>query len=269
MQTHPLIRLVWLVTILAACTPINTAGDSVSEGNKKLEATISANETKIANLESKVNDRLPDPTIAVLETIISHLATAVGSQRELSQRTPPAPTLPIQTSTNIPSIKVYPRETRTMVPEVNDIIDVFLDGDLQSRVGGIKYTQTGCTHADGLGGPPKCAEGVSEGTIVEVFPLSGPEGHYTDSQGIEGVLDFGVTGVYAVYRVPEDAYEAEYWPAGQYVIIFILDEITPNKAIGIVIEDSQIVRLDYIFGDWIAETVFNRAREFILPPLTE
>jgi hypothetical protein len=102
---------------------------------------------------------------------------------------------------------------------------------------------------------------------MEVFPLSGPEGHFTDRDGIAQVLDFPVRGVYAVYKVPDDAYQAEYWPAGQYGILFIIADSSSPYSIGLMIADGMIVRLDYYFGDWLVESFEARAGEMVLPPL--
>jgi len=115
---------------------------------------------------------------------------------------------------------VHPPDTRTGIEEVDAIIDAIVAGGIDARRELVQYTTTGCTTALGLGGPPKCESGEAEGTLVEVFPFLRAEGEYVRRESIDRVLRFAVEGLYAVYRVPDDAYEEEYWPAGEYGIVF-------------------------------------------------
>ncbi len=89
------------------------------------------------------------------------------------------------------------------------IIDAILNGDIQTRRALVHYTTSACTTADGLGGPPKCEPDEADGTLVQTFPILGSEGHPIRPEAIEEALGFAVDGLYAVYYVPEDAYETE------------------------------------------------------------
>jgi len=37
---------------------------------------------------------------------------------------------------------------------------------------------------------------------------------------IRNVFDFAVRGLLAVYVVPERTYKTDYWPAGEYAVVF-------------------------------------------------
>jgi hypothetical protein len=41
----------------------------------------------------------------------------------------------------------------------------------------------------------------------------------------------------------------------------------PNSAIGVIVDQGQVVRLDYYFGDWLYEDYAARGGEALLPPL--
>ena len=94
---------------------------------------------------------------------------------------PPAPA-PAVSATALPPIATVPAvtaepfhtpDTRTGVPVVDEVIAAYLAGDTVALVALVDFAVTPCTHANGLGGPPKCAEGQAEGTEVEVFPGRG------------------------------------------------------------------------------------------------
>ena len=163
----------------------------------------------------------------------------------------------------------YPPETRTGIAVVDAIIDAALINDRDAIQDLVHYTVTGCTHADGLGGPPKCEEGQEEGTLVEVFPIMGPgEGSYTQRDKIDAMFPAEPKSLFAVFRVSDSAYHEDYWPAGRYGIVLRLDG-EPVPALTLRVDEGGIVRLDYGYGEpyWLSPTLFEReVDEFILPP---
>lgn len=160
---------------------------------------------------------------------------------------------------------LHPPGTRTDIQDVDVIIDAILSNDIESRKELIHYTQVGCTTADGLGGPPKCEPGEVEGTLIEVLPILGSEGHHTRRAEIDKGISFSVEGLYAVYLMPEDVWHDESYPAGDYGLVFVL---TDNKFLLTVhVKDGRIVRLDYDVGVTPAEVIEQEAGELLLPPL--
>ncbi|NJN43585.1 MAG: hypothetical protein HC806_01810 [Anaerolineae bacterium] len=113
----------------------------------------------------------------------------------------------------------------------------------------IQYLTAPCTTADGLGGPPKCAEGQADGTLIEVFPVGGPEGSYATADNIESVLaSMTLKRLYAVYEIPSDTYTDEYCPIGQYALLFERELNDIPMPITAHVRDGKLVRLDFHFG---------------------
>ena len=141
-----------------------------------------------------------------------------------------------------PPIAVQPAGARTNIKDVDLIIDAVLANDLEARRKLIAYIMTPCTTAQGAGGPPKCAPGETNGTRVEVFPFLGEEGEHIRRPAIDRILQFSVTGLYGVYRVPDSAFRAEYWPAGKYALVFVATGL--QRQATVFVEDGKIVRLE-------------------------
>jgi hypothetical protein len=241
-------------------------------------------------------------TVAVQSTYISHLSTQVKGLEQVNQSQwdvisynstqmpyalglitpiPPGITLtftpyppddqPIDvTFTPTPSLSIdieYPPDTRTGIEGIDRVIDAIMSQDIDHKLELVRYTESACTTSDGLGGPPKCESGEADGTKVEAFPVSSGEGHHVRLDDIQKTFDFTVRGLFAVYVVPEDAYQADFWPAGHYGIVFTSEEGGYPHTVTVLVEDGQIVRLDFGFGWPPFETIWSKSDEFILPPM--
>lgn len=139
-----------------------------------------------------------------------------------------------------------PSQALTGVDELDKIIDIVMSRDMVDLRSRVRFTLAECTLANGLGGPPKCIEGEAEGTIVEVLPFLGPEGHFIRKEDIETWDGLDVSDLLAVYRVSELAYADENYPVGEYAIAFVDRE--PHTSITLQIRDGLIVRIDYRVG---------------------
>jgi len=195
-----------------------------------------------------------------------------GMSQEPAQLTAAVPTedSPSEVSTNpSPSDSVVPvhnSETRTGIEELDHIIDIFLEGNDESMRDLLVFTFAPCTHELALGGPPKCREGENEGTLVEVFPSLGPEGHFFRKDEVHTWQRPDVAGLYAAYKVSENAYDHEFYPAGKHGLIFM----DSNGVASVVLQADQggIVRIDYTIGSSPDETLYRDAEEIILAPPT-
>jgi hypothetical protein len=177
---------------------------------------------------------------------------------------PTAPTLSAlrPQATPVPYL-LHPPSERTGIAEVDRVIDAMLSPDRDAVTRMVHFLTTPCTTREGLGGPPKCGPAETDGTPVEVFPVGGPEGTFMGRAEIDHLVPSQVAGLYAVYRVPANAYREAYWPAGNYGVVFL----RPDSSFVIaLVDESGIVRLDYPpppSGDgtngWMSE-------EMILPP---
>lgn len=206
-------------------------------------------------------------TVLVVMVILSLGLAACTQAGPTSTPTPTSSPPSAHGTPTPPTGTVHPPDTRTGIEEVDAIIDAIVAGGIDARRELVQYTTTGCTTALGLGGPPKCESGEVEGTLVEVFPFLRAEGEYVRRESIGRVLRFAVEGLYAVYRVPDDAYEEEYWPAGEYGIVFTREE--DGLAVTVLVDGGGIVRIDFGWqvGDSPAMVIERSAGELLLPPV--
>ncbi len=162
---------------------------------------------------------------------------------------------------------VYPADLRTGITGLDPVLEALASGDPAEIAARLRLLETACTTADGLGGPPKCDEGVAEGTLVSVFPVLGAEGTFATAEELQLVaesLEFaGLFGVYQITTGPSP--EEAYWPTGDYGVILAGSRGTP--AYTLLVEGGDIVRIVFHF-DKTPEEAFDNGRGVILvPPL--
>lgn len=160
-----------------------------------------------------------------------------------SANTPAAPTL--QPSSSEPAEGLHPLTTQTGVEDVDNIVDVVASGDIPMLRSLIQFTNTRCTTADGLGGPPKCRAGEVEGTPVEVLPIFGPEGHFFHRENIQDWTGVEADGLYAIYEVSSEVFSDPDYPSGKYAVMFFDKENA--SVISLRVANGKIVRVDYLF----------------------
>ena len=150
----------------------------------------------------------------------------------------------------------------TNIPEVDQALAVILSNSIAEKRSLIDYTTVGCTHQLGMGGPPKCDQGIAEGTAITYFPVLGPgEGQPVMPGNIDGTLDFIVTELVAVYRPPVDAFRSEDYPIGEYSLLFATEQ--DDLPVTVQLRNGRIVRLD--FGPYPVEHILPKIKgEFIL-----
>jgi hypothetical protein len=212
-------------------------------------------------------DAIPPPTsTSAPEPTASPTTESTATEAILPTQT--AVVEPTAMTTAAPTTEVHPADTRTGIADVDNVIDAILSNDIEARRALVHYTVTPCTTAPGLGGPPKCHEGEADGTPVEVFPILESEGHHVRRDSIDRGLGFMVEGLYAVFRVPDDAFEEDYWPAGEYGLVFIRKDMPEgmNFPVTVLVENGQIVRLDFNFADSPATALEQNAGEMVLSP---
>ncbi len=214
----------------------------------------------------------PAPVATAMPTPSATLPAATVTATEPPLRQPqPSPTAgATATPAGVPAVQ--PVGARTGIVQVDNVVDAFLGSSLDARLRLVRFLTTPCTTARGLGGPPKCEAGQADGTPVEVFPHQTGEGGYATRATIEGALTFTVTGLYGVYRVPPASTRYDYYPAGDYAIVFTRDpgrmsRLTPVLQVIVHVENGAVVALDrtpYV-ADW---PPFEAApAQWVLPPL--
>jgi hypothetical protein len=160
----------------------------------------------------------------------------------------------------------YPLNTRTNRPEIDVIIGAVASGDPQKVRNLFDYMEIACLTVTALGGPPPCREGEAEGTPVEVLPSLGPEGSFLRRNEAENFPGLNVTGLYAVYRVPDSAFSDENYPAGEYAIAYWSDGDAPEVVLQV--RNGRIVRIDYIFGYPTSSEILPKGvTDFVVEPV--
>ena len=172
------------------------------------------------------------------------------------------------TSEPMPDEPYHPLTMQTGVEEVDRVLEAVSSGDQQALLSVIQFTGAKCTHAEGLGGPPKCREGEVEGTPMEVLPFLGSEGSYLRREEIGDWQGIDISALYAVYEVDSSKILVEeYFPAGEYVIVLIGTE--NGSPVALRVADGGIVRVDFLFEP-IPETldalIQREASNVILAP---
>lgn len=156
---------------------------------------------------------------------------------------------------------------QTGIDELDTIISTVLNGSTADLLPHLEFTQTSCTLAVGLGGPPKCLEGEKEGTPVEVLPFLGPgEGSFIRKQDIGSWSGLDVSDLYAAYQVSDKAYSEKDYPAGDYALVFI-DSDSKQGAITLHVKNGRIIRIDYLFG-YPPEIPQENVIKYLATPIT-
>jgi hypothetical protein len=163
-------------------------------------------------------------------------------------------------------VPLYPDQVRTGVPAIDSVIENFLIRKFDWREGMIRTLTTTCTSVAFSVGPPQCQEGQAEGSMVEVFPYREHRAtKYVSPDELTSFLEFPLGGLYAVYRVPDTAFQEEWAPAGQYGIVFVSAE--GELGVEVVVDGEEVVRIEF----WPltpVEWLDGWDVEYILPPLT-
>jgi len=175
---------------------------------------------------------------------------------------------PQLTSTTGATEKYHSLDTRTGIKEIDIVLAAVESADPQNLRDLFDYSTLQCMTVNALGGPPPCREGEAEGTLVEVLPTLGPEGSYIYKDEIRNWPGLDVSHLYAIYQVSESAYSDENYPKGDYGVILIGKENSPN--IVLQIKDGGIVRMDFLLDVSRSELIatFERqASDVIIAPL--
>lgn len=144
-----------------------------------------------------------------------------------------------------PTADSTPQES-TGLPELDNVIEVVLGGDMDEIRALVYFTQAKCTNADGLGGPPKCLANEAEGTPVEVLPFLGPEGGFIRKADIDSWNGLHASELFAVYEVSDAVYSDESYPKGEFALVFIEDG-EMQSSFTLQVTDGKIVRIDHSF----------------------
>jgi hypothetical protein len=165
---------------------------------------------------------------------------------------PKATDVPAQ-STDIFEVGIEPAtatsDNQAVKDELEPAMKAMFSGITDDTLALMQFVEVPCANVDGLGGPPPCPEGVSEGTALEVFPTLGSEGTLVSREDLTNMLvNLQVKSLYAVYReIPNPNAEPHYQP-GEYAMLFEREMNDMPMPIVLQVTDGRIVRIDYHIG---------------------
>lgn len=147
---------------------------------------------------------------------------------------------PVQPATQVDSISA-------IKVELAPILKVMLGNTTVDQLALIEYTQAACANVEGLGAPPRCPEGVSEGTPVQVFPILGAEGSFIKPDEMEQFLvSSSLNKLYAVSRVTNNPNLEPYYPLGEYAMLF--ERHSGHDPVTLRVQAGKIVRMNFHMG---------------------
>lgn len=158
-----------------------------------------------------------------------------------------------QAGTTIPAS--YSESTPTGITQVDNLINIIATRDSDQFANAILYTRIPCSNGAGLGGPPACAAGQPEGTVVAVLPIVEAHLYFVDAEHLNpaSMLDLGpLAAVYeapdvvtSVYAFPELEID---WPVARYVLLYP-HASNPNLSVSMLLtQEGQIMRSVYHLG---------------------
>ena len=127
---------------------------------------------------------------------------------------------PTETEESTSGGAYHPLNVETGIEQVDRVLEAVASGDPQALRAVVEFTNVVCTQQDGLGGPPKCREGETEGTSMEVLPFITSEGSFIRKNEIENWTGIDVSGVYAIYEVSPTGVSRELytWNGNEYAL---------------------------------------------------
>jgi hypothetical protein len=157
----------------------------------------------------------------------------------------------------------YPASTRTGNADIDPVLAAVESGNGQQIFAITGFSQAACTdHPEGIGAPPKCPQGVSEGTPIEVIPVSACEGALVPR------TDFEASPAVPGVGMPLDTIvRADSSQAWQYTVMFT--NPTNGLAAALYVTKGKITGTWSGCSETPAEWLASQPHgEFILPPKT-
>lgn len=196
-----------------------------------------------------------------LAALLALAACGDGEEQPKATPSPATAATATRAATAAATIATTQPSGRTGVAELDPVIDALLSKDAKTIRPLIVFTSVPCTTAVGMGGPPKCPQGQTDGHLVDVFYSGVCEGEYKTPGAEEGIAQgLAQSTLYAVYRVPADFRYAELGFLAEYVAIISRPAIKATEPATRNIEDAATLVL--INHGRITGTVFSCA----LPP---
>jgi len=129
------------------------------------------------------------------------------------------------------------------------IIKAVEERDIATLAPLVVHPTVACTTAQGMGGPPKCEEGMPEGTEMQVFPFASCEGEWTRF-GVQTVAQFAhrTAGLWGVIDVDQYWGSTDGWETPDTFLAFHTESPSEDFISYLEVADGRIVRASYGCG---------------------
>lgn len=131
---------------------------------------------------------------------------------------------------------------RTGDPDLDAIVEAVEERDMAAIASLVQYQTLPCTTEQGIGGPPKCEEGQTDGDEATVFPVAVCEGEWRARAVFTlSELVLGARGFHAAVEPTDGATLGGEWPESDTLLVFhqeLGDEFTGSR---LHIADGRII----------------------------
>jgi hypothetical protein len=141
-------------------------------------------------------------------------------------------------------IPVLQPTTRFKVPEVDRILDILLANKGADLTAQLIYEQVACSTAGGKEAP-KCADGETDGTKLEVLPVTGGETSFLRKNDTSLKALPGNVELLGVFKVRPEVKAKNNFPLGTYGVV-VRSKTDNKQIINLRITANGVVRVDYL-----------------------
>lgn len=134
--------------------------------------------------------------------------------------------------------------------ELEPILKAAFSGITDDMLSLMQFIEVPCANVDGIGGPPPCPEGITEGTALEVFPTFSSHGTLASRAEMTNMLaaTLQVKNLHAIYRETPNPNAEPYYQPGEYAMLFERELNDMPLPIVLQVTGGRIVRIDYHIG---------------------
>lgn len=200
----------------------------------------------------------PSPSTATSTTAAN--ATPSATPTSAASSTPPTPAGPVARQ----FYPALPASARSGDPAIDAVLAAFEGADVDALVALTGFESYRCEGEKPVQPHPKrCPEGVSEGTVLQGFPISHVEGRYLRPAELAAFYADRVAGwqgwLYGVYQPPGD-------PAAAW-IVFAPPAPYPRWFDHLTVRDGLIGSVGFAFSDIPLDALFDPSVSlWLLPP---
>ena len=229
MRLKPIsILLVFWMIFLTACASIEPTPDAGASTTAVPTQAVSADNAKEAY----------PGAVTTTESTNPYPGAEPGNPSNNSDLGYPAP------DPTTGAIPVLQPTTRFKVPEVDRVLDILLANKGADLTSLLIYEQAACSTASGKDAP-KCADSETDGTMLEVFPVTGGETSFLRKNDSSLKALPGNVELLGVFKVRPEVKAKQNFPLGTYGLV-VRSKTDNKQIINLRITANGVVRVDYL-----------------------